>query len=97
MELDLAAFPVPFLTHSPHSTAGKPVLPGLLPVRSKHDKRTDVNVIKMGKDGLVPIVPGLYWFKGEQVGAKKEEYLQFDTWIILNRSKTKCNGHFQRF
>lgn len=38
MELDLAAFPVPSLTHSPHSTAGKPVLPDLLPVGPKKAK-----------------------------------------------------------
>lgn len=38
MELDLAAFPVPSLTHSPRSTAGKPVLPDLLPMGAKQAK-----------------------------------------------------------
>lgn len=38
MELDLAAFPVPSLTHSPRSTAGKPVLPDLPPVGIKPTK-----------------------------------------------------------
>lgn len=38
MELDLAAFPVPFLTHSPRSTAGKPVLPDLPPVGARKIK-----------------------------------------------------------
>lgn len=38
MELDLAAFPVPSLTRSPHSTAGKPVPPDLLPVGPKKAK-----------------------------------------------------------
>lgn len=38
MELDLAAFPVPSLTHSPRSTAEKPVLQGLLPVGAKQAK-----------------------------------------------------------
>lgn len=38
MELDLAAFPVPSLIRSPHSTAGKPVLPDLLPVGAKQAK-----------------------------------------------------------
>lgn len=38
MELDLAAFPVPSLTRSPHSTAGKPVRPDLPPVGAKQTK-----------------------------------------------------------
>jgi len=38
MELDLAAVPVPSLTRSPRSTAGKPVLPDLLPVGAKQAK-----------------------------------------------------------
>ena len=42
-------------------------------MRSKRT-REQIDAIKMGKDALVPRVPGLYWSTGEQVEYEEEGY-----------------------